>query len=284
MPPSGGFDVSDLRRPNKVRRFIEAGGDVESPVEGGNGSTMLAEAVRLGYRESSQVLLEANANVNAVGRLGDSVLSARCSITDTAHGDLASMCSLLLEHGARVNFSDATNGFTPLTNVLLGSGNQEAVALLIAHQANVSHVISQSTLETLSTKTEGMSPLTIAARAGRADLIKLLLEAGAEEWAGGRSALHLACEMGCAVSVEVLLSRPSSSIEKIDNAGFTPLIVACRNANHSAAEMLLTHGADVNALDTQGRSALLCIGSDAPKGASLVPVAELLLARKADTT
>ena len=229
------------------------------------------------------MLLEANANVNAVNYAGESVLASRCSITDDTHGNVASICSLLLKYGAEVNYSDA-NGLTSLTNVLMASGSQQVVALLLAHKADANHVISQPTLINALEKTEGLSPLATAARAGRVDLINLLLDARADVELGGRSALHLACESGCIASLDVLLSRCSSVIARVDDSGFTPLVVACRKANYEAAKMLLTRGAVVNALDLQGHSALLNIGVDAHEGASLVVLAELLLLHRADAS
>ena len=275
--------VPDLRRPNKVRKYIEDGGDLERTEVTWGGFTMLAEAARRGYGETTQMLLEANANVNAVNSAGESVLVSRCSITDDTHGDVASICSLLLKHGAEVNYSDA-NGLTSLTNVLMASGSQQVVALLLAHKADANHVISQPTLINVLERTEGLSPLATAARAGRVDLVIMLLHARADVELGSRSALHLACESGCIASLDVLLSRCPSAIARIDESGFTPLIVACRKANYEVAKMLLTRGAVVNALDLQGRSALLSIGLDAHEGASRVALADLLLLHGADAS
>ncbi|KAK7964397.1 hypothetical protein PG988_011371 [Apiospora saccharicola] len=76
-----------------------------------SGRFELVGAVLLGHVEQVLILLRHGANVNAVGRHGDSILTLamQCGIWD--------MAELLLSHGAEVNFVGRA-GITPLTEAV----------------------------------------------------------------------------------------------------------------------------------------------------------------------
>ena len=86
-----------------------------------------------------------------------------------------------------------------------------------------------------------------------------LLRAGADVARrdnNGATPLHDACVGGDAENVRELLAKGADK-EAVDNNGCTPLIVACERGHLAAATLLIVdHGAAINHLSNDGRSAL----------------------------
>src|SRR5471030_3148334 len=80
-------------------------------------------------------------------------------------------------------------------------------------------------------------------------------------------------------NLEVLqeLITQKADLNKRDEKGYTPLIIACYNNQYAAAKLLLDAGADVNAADSGGNTAIMGV---AFKG--YPDIAKLLLANGAD--
>ena len=91
-------------------------------------------------------------------------------------------------------------------------------------------------------ETQGQDTLlTWAAKHGRAEAARLLLEAGASvgtTTGGGASALLLACWKGCLECARLLLSAGAAA-NQAEHGGFTPLYVACEHdrSHASSAEL-----------------------------------------------
>lgn len=104
----------------------------------------------------------------------------------------------------------------------------------------------------------GGTPLTTAASSGHLEVVRYLVEQGADLHAklttdfgdgipDGRNALHLAVNKGHVAVAEYLLAAGCDPNE-VCGRGFTPLMVAAMNNLYEMADMLLAHGADVNAV------------------------------------
>jgi ankyrin repeat protein len=130
--------------------------------------------------------------------------------------------------------------------------------------------------ELVSSKDEnGATALHWAATTGHRDVVELLLANKADVDARTYSRKH----------VDVLL--PTSSVEDMQNfnsgmvgrekEGATPLIWATLGGKKEVAELLIAHGADVNARSDDGATPLLRAAD-----ANNLALAELLLANKAD--
>jgi ankyrin repeat protein len=115
----------------------------------------------------------------------------------------------------------------------------------------------------------GLTPLHYACRDGHASVAELLLEHGAEPTSvdmHGWQPLHLACEHGGHNTVSLLLALSSSPASPEDSPavdpnvcgefGKTPLHVAAKAGHTGACSLLLGAGADVEAKNHAGGTAL----------------------------
>jgi len=105
----------------------------------------------------------------------------------------------------------------------------------------------------------GFPALEIAAGAGDAKIVKLLLDAGADVNARSTTlsdtALASAAQLGNPETVRLLV-QAGADIEARDGSGWTPLFNAALSRNSEIVQMLLTAGADVNARTSAGWTAL----------------------------
>merc|ERR1711907_330178 len=109
----------------------------------------------------------------------------------------------------------------------------------------------------------GQTALMAAAGAGHADVVELLLEAGAfavHEDNLGNTALHHACWAGHADCVDHLLQhRPTtgnSDVHWKNYSGQTPLACAAQFGSNQTVQRLVACGAAVDARDNDGSTAL----------------------------
>ena len=218
------------------------------------------------------------------------------------------MVQELLEAGEDPD-SRTADGFTPL-HLAASSDNAEGLRLLLAAGADVGarggHGISPLWLATQEgsaravaellrlagppldidqANSTGQTPLMVAAIKGHVGILGMLLDAGADahrpDARQGWTALHLAAINNQLPSVhEILARRPSdrSLLEARSITGVQALLSANACRNPAIAEALLDAGADINAADQNGITALrqAVLNSDRD-------MVDLLLARGART-
>jgi ankyrin repeat protein len=94
----------------------------------------------------------------------------------------------------------------------------------------------------------GYSPLGMAISRGHADLVRFLLDAGANPRTGSlaMTALGLAAEQGEAEIIQMLLPRGIDVNEPVGQDGWTALLSAIKNGHRSVVQLLVTAGANVN--------------------------------------
>lgn len=101
---------------------------------------------------------------------------------------------------------------------------------------------------------EGMPPLMIAALGDDENIVKALIEAGAdvdaENWIGSR-ALHYAAREGRLSVVKVLIEA-GADVNAQNDMGFTPLYEAAASNNYGVVMYLLAHCADADLEDRFG--------------------------------
>ncbi len=208
------------------------------------GLTPLSIAAANGSAAMIGVLLDAGADANAPDPAGDTPLM------NVARVGRADAVTLLLDRGATIDAADATYQQTALM-VAVRENHPDIVKLLIARGASVNartrvgrapqwilpnsvpgfgHGIGivRGGLPPRGSRAPipgGMTPLLYAARDGRMEIVRMLLEAGAD-------------------------------INQRDANEITPLIIAITNNHPDVARALIDRGADIKAVDWYGRTAL----------------------------
>lgn len=136
-------------------------------------------------------------------------------------------------------------------------------------------------LEAENDEAWGSRPLHRAAASGNADIVKMLLDAGANPHATNRlhsfTPLHSAAAAGSAECVKLLLAAGSSA-EAVDRYGSLPLHKAVDSSDADAVRTLLDAGSPIEAIGDAYGSHPLHIAAKLGN----VEVVELLLARGAD--
>lgn len=220
-------------------------------------TTALMSAAEGGHLEAARLLIEGGAAVNAQKADGTSSLMLACS---RGFNDIT---RLLLDNGATVNLSNE-NGETALVCLMraevtasadhrtLPNGAQEILPMLLERGLDVN----------VPTR-DGDTALRLAThpRYPRSDDERLLLEAGADPALTERSrrialtSLARVQLMDPAV-LEVLLKAGLDPNRK-EADGVTALMAASRDGQVHRVKILLRDGANVDAVDHRGRTALI---------------------------
>lgn len=216
-----------------VRDIIFSSGPsaVNDPPRGYYGQTALQAACMQGHEDVVKHLLDAGADVHFCG--GNNFQRTGLQIA-CGQGD-ETIVRLLLEAGSEVNMSPATNhGIRVLTQ---------------------SHREAHSQPKTFAfARYNGRSALQAASERGHLNIVKLLLEGGAEVNAppspvAGRTALQAAARGGFGPIVHLLLSLGAqANAPSARYKGITALQGACLQGNLVIVELLLNSGADIQAL------------------------------------
>lgn len=190
------------------------------------GSTPLMWATTYADVAMMQLLIESGADVNAADKSGATPLMR-------AAGDLAKV-RLLLEHGAKVDVRSQM-GRTPLLIAATYVGNSEVVRLLLKSGAKVT-----------DRDQYGDTVLTSAAKRGDAELVEVLIEAGADlhqasSGFGDRTPLAWAAEEGNVETIACLLKHGAAKDPKSLNSA---LFNATVRGPKEAVQLLLEHGAN----------------------------------------
>jgi len=178
----------------------------------------------------------------------------------------------LIESGVDLNFAAPSNGQTPLVLSVLTQRVDMAAALVRAgadvqvaektswrrrpiqlaagagHCTLVADMLRRSPGEVRSVDTMLFTPLHSAAVGGHVDVVRLLVDAGAELDAAddrGRTPLIRAAEYGHATVVELLVGF-GARLDWVDAFGWTALYQSTLCGQRDMVEDLLRLGADVN--------------------------------------
>lgn len=226
---------------------------------GPDGTTALHWAVRNDDAALVDRLLRAGADAAAANRYGVTPIALACE------NGSAAIVARLIEAGVDAN-SAGPLGETAL-HTCARTGNPAAVKVLLASGAAVDPVEAW----------RGQTPLMWAAAEGHTDVMKLLIEAGADvnarsriihwerqrtdeprdKWLppGGLTPLLIAAREGRTESARVLLDA-RADINIVDPDRHSALILALINGHLDVAALLIERGIDVNLADKVGRTAL----------------------------
>jgi serine/threonine-protein phosphatase 6 regulatory ankyrin repeat subunit B len=188
---------------------------------------------------------------------------------DQGHFDVA---AILIRGGANVKHSlliVARSGNLQLFQMLMNKKpSREALSGALYQAAEAGNIeIVKQLLHSGLTPNDGWGgnlPLGGAAYEGRIEVVKLLLDHGADVNAvnrssggNGETALHYAtrCTASSALKIVELLLASGAHVNVNDQRGATPLMNALDH--REMALMLLAHGAAVNSRDKDGNTALM---------------------------
>ena len=200
--------AADLGNAAMIRRLVAAGADANGTDI--SGDTVLMAAVRSGTLDAVRALLDAGAEVNtAEPQVGHTALMW------AVRENRPELVSLLLTRGASVDAKTRT-GAQPAVRPPGAGGGSHGVGIV---RGGVPPQGEQPPAP------GGMTALSFAAREGRLEAARLLLDAGAD-------------------------------VNAREANGISPLVMAITNRHTQVAAVLLAHGADPNAADWWGRTPL----------------------------
>ena len=207
------------------------------------------------------------------------------AVMGAAEGGHTEVAAYLIGKGVSAGAADSVNGDTPMSLAVI-SGHLEMVELLAKEGADLQ-----------VEDADGNTPLLFAANAGRLAILKFLMQHGADVThanAENRNALHYSCEaahhpctellltspidvslqdaenntplhLACkststAPIVSSILSRSNLILNSRNDKNETPIICAMKSDCYDLISCLVSAGADIEARDKEGNSAVLLAG------------------------
>src|SRR5438128_6146151 len=223
------------RDANAFRVLMLKKADVNVPQP--DGTTALLWAVRYDDLERADVLIRAGAKVSAGNRDGATPLQL------AALNGSAAMIEKLIKAGADPNARLTSSGDTALM-MAARTGKTSALDVLLESGANVNAKESWG----------GTTPLMWAVSERHPDAVKALIDHGAD--------VHARSNFVAAANGRGFEGRtPTASdnglkVEEFASGWLTPLMFAAREGDLASARLLVTAGADVNAIAGDGKDAL----------------------------
>lgn len=239
---SSEVDLEDI-----IKLLVTKGADVNKKDR--DGQTPLHVAIDRGHEAVTEFLLDSRAEINAL----DNELRTPLHLATGGTRTIATAASLL-RRGAQVNALDSS-GSSPLHSATRssGPGSEKMIKLLLESGANPK-----------AQDKSGVTPLHSAASSAGLESVAILLDAGAHVNALDASfstPLHLAPRLvGVGNPEEVVRLLLARGAKKVINAkdqhGFRPLHLAVHTESSIIASLLITNGADINAINYYGETAL----------------------------
>ena len=218
------------------------GEDKEAASTPSIGSEALYTAIEKGDHEMVRLLVEAGADVNAAEGFGGNTPLHEA----VEQGDVE-MVKILVAAGADVN-AEGFMSRTPLT-LAAEEGATEIMQILLGSGPSADTSADGEDKEAASTPSIGSEALYTAVEKGDHEMVRLLVEAGADvnaaEGFGGNTPLHEAVEQGDVEMVKILVAAGAD----VNAEGFmsrTPLTLAAEEGATEIMQILLGSGPDAD--------------------------------------
>ncbi len=220
---------------NKVKEIIQKEPD-EVHAKDTQGRTALHRAAQKGNIEMVEFLIASGADMNAKDDNGRTPL---IYALDFNNFDIA---NLLIEKGANVKIAD-NRGLVAL-HWAAGLGKEDLAKVLLSKGTDIN----------VRNTFRGWTPLYTAASQGKKEMVEFLLTKGADINITDnikRNVLTVALESEEPEIAEVLIKKGINTKNK-DTMGVTPLHWACYRGYEGIVKNLISQGADVNLVITDG--------------------------------
>ena len=209
---------------HQLARLVNSRADIEY-VTSDCRDTPLILATKLNHVKCLEILLQAGANLEAIGKYGKTALIRSL---EKRH----MVCTrMLLAAKAQVNMCNTEFNWTPL-QIAADNGYADAVKLLLDANANVNFPDNIK-----------CTALMAAAARDRTECIHILINANATidtQNYKGKTALHFAAIGGNPMSVRILCQAKAGT-EFIDTSGKTALMWADERGNWACVQILVNH-------------------------------------------
>ncbi|KAK6831891.1 hypothetical protein RU639_002809 [Aspergillus parasiticus] len=228
-----------------VDMLLKAGADISCRDQ--TGRSALHHTAVVGSEETLIILLQNGATVDDQdGHQRTPLFLA------AAHGHKL-ITELLIERGAEVSTRDEDNR-TPLF-AAVQSGHTPIVEVLTKHGVDVR-----------AQDNAGLTPLHIAVKFGHPQMVDLLLRHGADANAADRDGVtpvFIAAFTRHNTILQNLIQHRGQVNCKTSLEAWTPLHAACARAKEATTvQLLLDHGAEVDAADSHGNTPLFCAAAN----------------------
>ena len=212
-----------------AKLLIEHNSDIN--IKNKDGKDMIMIACEKGNEEMFNILIENNADINEKSSWGASAL-----IYASEKGNINIM-QYLIDNGIDVNGKADDNGDTPLLWAVTGQNPYEASKLLIENGANVN-----------ATNYGGVAPATILA-ASTPKVVKLLKDNGADldtKFLDYYPPIAIAAGAGNLEIVKALVENGADVNYYPNDINYTAIFHAIDQHNYEVAEYLFKNGVDLN--------------------------------------
>lgn len=249
----GVVEAALLGDQNLLTRFLGEGADIET--ENTVNMTPLMAASACGHIKCMDTLLERGADLHKVNASQDSAL------TWSIRYNQREAVRLLLDHGMDVNRPDQQGSEHFRGSTLIRRAIQRQLP-------EMTYLLTERGASLRVRDGSGETPLHWAATACHPEVLRVLLDAGAEVDTVGirqntplmnivnqvliKKARHLAC-------VQLMLDR-GANVNARSKHGKTPLMMAADHGHTEIVSLLLNAGADMEARDEYGFTALASAG------------------------
>lgn len=175
----------------------------------------------------------------------------------------------LLHHAALANKADIVAFSLTKGAQINVQANDKSTPLIVASQVGAKQTVmllTEKGAEINARMTGGFTALHLAAQQGQTEIVKILIAAGADKTllsepkGSGLQPIHLAA-LGGHVSAMSALYKAGVSIDALTGDKKTPLMIALAAKQDKMANLIVNTGANLNAADSQGLTALMILAS-----------------------